>query len=107
MQIALRALREVLLEKGKTPMPIPVGAKVVSNYRTGISGADTTPDARLMAFKRAYNELLGLARIGVGDGQVWLAGEPDTRAGQPTPLKGCVRVCPPEHVLTCPDKVRY
>jgi hypothetical protein len=82
-QIALRALTEALDEQGR-PAPasnrIPSGVKVVDvstwrqqAYRRGISTSDEER-AKQQAFKRASEHLIGSARVGVWDGQVWTAG---------------------------------
>jgi hypothetical protein len=81
-QIALRALTEALDEQGK-PAPasnhIPSGVKVVDvsiwrqqAYRRGISTSEEER-AKQLAFKRASEQLIGAARVGVWDNSVWMA----------------------------------
>lgn len=82
-QTALRALVEAIDEQGKLPPAsnhIPPAVKIVSvpiwrqqAYRRGISTSDEER-ARQQAFKRASEYLIGVNRVGIWDGSVWLTG---------------------------------
>ena len=82
-QTAQRALAEAIDEQGTVPPPeihIPANTKTVTvtvwrqqAYRRGISNSDEDR-ARQQAFKRGFEQLIGVGRVGVWDQQVWLTG---------------------------------
>ena len=85
-QIALRALQEAIEEFAGSPAPtsnhFPRNAKIIlvdtwreRSYKHGISSSDE-PRARQQAFKRAYDDLMAVKRVGIWDGNAWLIERP-------------------------------
>lgn len=81
-QTALRALAEAVDEQGTIPPGmngrLPAGMKAISvaawrqhAYNVGISTSDD-PRAQQQAFKRAFDHLVDISRVGHWDGYVWL-----------------------------------
>jgi AAA domain len=81
-QIALRALAESIDERGEPAPPstyVPPNARVVTvatwrqqAYSRGISSSEEDR-AMQQAFRRAYEHLVGIGRVGAWEGLVWLA----------------------------------